>query len=65
MIVQVGLILLLSLLSLIPLDNRMNCAIFGLNWPRGSAEQDFLMFLMYFRYLALYISSQKKAGPFN
>ena len=42
---------------------RMHCAKFGWNWPSGSAEEDFKILLMYFRYFII-ISAGKGAGPF-
>ena len=40
----------------------MLCAKFGLNWPSGSGEEDFLILSMYFRYFVI-ISPWKGWGP--
>ena len=46
-----------------PIHLRMLCAKFGWNWLSGSAEEDFLISSMYFRYFWI-ISPWKRAGPF-
>ena len=42
---------------------RMLCAKFGKNWPSGSGEGDFKIWLMYFRYFII-IYPWKRAGAF-
>ena len=49
-------------MTLDPLHPRMPCAKFVWNWPIGSWEEDFQIWLMYFHYYII-ISPWKRTGP--
>ena len=46
-----------------PLHPKLPCAQFGLNWPSGSGEEDFLKFFQCIFAISLYLPL-KKTGPF-